>query len=46
MAGKKKQRDPGPVENGHDRRSEEPDNDGSGLGSGPKAPDGVSGCWQ
>ncbi|MBQ9720789.1 MAG: hypothetical protein IJV64_08860 [Oscillospiraceae bacterium] len=46
MAIKRKQPPPGPVPNGHDRRAEEPDNDGSGLGKQPAAPDGVSGDWQ
>lgn len=46
MGRKRKVRDPGPVENGHDRRAEEPENDGSGREREPSAPDGISGDWK
>ena len=41
---RKKARDPGPVENGRDRRAEEQGKNGGRTGA-PKAPDGVSGNW-
>ena len=45
MAKKRRTREPGPVENGHDRRAEERGNDGSGRDREPSVPDGVSGNW-
>ena len=46
MAKNKKRRQPPPVPNGHDRRAEEPENDGSGRERNAAAPYGVSGVWQ
>ena len=46
MAKKRKERAPAPVPNGHDRRAEDRENDGSGRDRGPSAPDGISGSWK